>query len=122
MMPSLRHRDFRDAIVDSLIHTVDTPDPQHLKYYPTSITIRSAYIAIPRRSPLRKLLIHMHFFRGLPKWFNKQSNIDFLRDLAGNFLQDRSHFFTRTDHTAAQLAACSYHCYAPENLSYNGSQ
>ena len=74
------------------------------------------------RSDLRKLFIHMHFFRGLPKWFNKQSNIDFLTDLAGNFLQDRSHFFTRTDHTAAQLAACSYHCYAPENLSYNGSQ
>ena len=78
----LQDRDFRDAVIDSLIHAVDTPDAQDLKWYPTSAAIDSAYIGTPEGWPLRKLLVDMHFFHSLPKWFNRESNIDFLRRLA----------------------------------------
>lgn len=107
MLPYLQDRDFREAIVDSLIHAVDTPDPQYLKCYPTSAAIDSAFIGIPEASPLPKLLVDMHFFHSLPEWLDGESNIDFLTYLARKFLQDRSDFFTRTDQATAQLASCS---------------
>jgi hypothetical protein len=118
----LQDRDFRDAVIDSLIHAVDTPDAQDLKWYPTSAAIDSAYIGTPEGWPLRKLLVDMHFFHGLPKWLNEESNVEFLRDLARKFLQDRSDFFTRTDQTTVKLAGYSYHCHGAENTCYNGSQ
>jgi len=49
----LQDRDFRDTVIDSLIHAVDTPDAQDLKWCPTSPAIGSAYICTSEGSPLR---------------------------------------------------------------------
>jgi hypothetical protein len=62
----------------------------------------------------------MHFFHGCADWLNGATNVDFLRDLAKNFLQDREGFVTRTDRTRAQLAGCSYHSHGTENRCYSG--
>jgi hypothetical protein len=115
----LQDRDFKDAIIDSLIHAVDTPDEQDTRWYPRSTTIDRAYRGTPESSPLRKLLVNMLFFHGHADWLDGATNTDFLRDLAKEFLQDRGDFVTRTDRTRSQLAGCSYHSHGTENACYS---
>jgi hypothetical protein len=113
----LQDQNFKDAVIDSL---VDTPDGQDTRWYPRSAAVDRAYKGTPESSPLRKLLVDMHFFHGCADWLNGATNVDFLRDLAKDFLQDREGFVTRTDRTRAQLAGCSYHSHGTENRCYSG--
>ena len=115
----LQDQNFKDAVIDSLVHAVDTPDGQDTRWYPRSAAIDRAYRGTPEGSPLRKLLVDMHFFHGRPDWLDTATNTDFLRDLAKEFLQDREGFVTRTDLTRAQLAGCSYHSHGTENGCHN---
>lgn len=114
----LQDQDFKDAIIDSLIHAVDTPDGQDTRWYPRSAAIDRAYGGTPENSPLRKLLVDMHFFHGHADWLDKATNTDFLRDLAKEFLRDRGDLVTRSDRTKSQLAGCSYHGHGTENACY----
>ncbi|CAK1357272.1 hypothetical protein CB0940_12246 [Cercospora beticola] len=116
---ALQHHDFKDAIIDSLIHAVDTPDEQDTRWYPESATIDRAYRGTPESSPLQKLLVDMHFFHGRAEWLDGATNTDFFRDLAKELLQDRGDFVTRADRTRSQLAGCSYHSHGTENAYYS---
>jgi hypothetical protein len=118
----LQDQDFRDAVLDSLIHAVDTPDGQDVRWYPTATTIDRAYKGTPEGSPLRKLLVDMHFFHGRREWLNGAVNIDFLRDLARDLLDDRGNSFSpKTDRTTARLAGCSYHGHGADHACYSGA-
>lgn len=114
----LQDRDFRDAVIDSLIQAVDTPDAQNKKWYPPPATVDRAYRATPESSPLRRLLVDMYYFHGRPEWLDEASNAEFVRDLARIFLQGRTDNVTRADRTTAKLAGCSYHCHGAENACY----
>jgi len=115
----LQDQNFKDAVIDSLVHAVDTPDGQDTRWYPRSAAVDRAYKGTPESSPLLKLLVDMHFIHGCADWLNGATNADFLRDLAKDFLQDREGFVTRTDRTRAQLAGCSYHSHGTENSCYS---
>jgi hypothetical protein len=114
----LQDQDFKDAIIDSLIHAVDTPDRQDTRWYPRSATIDRAYRGTPENSPLRKLLVDIHFFYGHTDWLDKATNTDFLRDLTKEFLRDRGDLVTRSNRTKSQLASCSYYSHSTENTCY----
>lgn len=115
----LQDQAFRDAVVDCLIDAVDTPDGQDKQWYPSPGAIDRAYRGTPEGSPLRRLLVDMYFFHGRREWLDEATHADFLKDLAGEFLQDRGSFVTRADHTTAQLAGCAYHCHGIENACYS---
>jgi hypothetical protein len=114
----LQDQEFRDALVDCLIHAVDTPDGQDKRWYPTPSAVDRAYRGTPDSSPLRRLLVDMYFFHGRREWLDEATNADFLRDLARDLLQGRGSFASKVDQTTAQLAGCSYHCHGAENLCY----
>jgi hypothetical protein len=115
----LQDQGFKDAIIDSLIYAVDTPDARDTRWYPRSTAVDKTYMGTPESSPLRKLLVDMHFFHGRADWLDGATNIDFLRDLAKAFLQDRGDFVTRADMTRPQQAGCSYHSHGTENVCYS---
>lgn len=117
----LQDQNFKDAVTDSVVHTVNTPDDEDIRWYTRSVTIDRAYRGTPKGSPLRKLLVDMHFFHGRADWLEGATNADFLKDLAKDFLQDREGFVTRTDRTRAQLAGCSYHSHGTENRCYSSA-
>lgn len=56
--------DFKDAIVDALIHTVAAPDEKGMRYYPIAQSVNRAYIGTPKGSPIRRLLVDMYTFHG----------------------------------------------------------
>lgn len=114
----LQDQDFKDAVIDSLVYAVDTPDEQDKKWYPTPSAVDSAYRGTPESSPLRRLMVDMHFFHGHPEWLDETYNTEFLRDVARLFLQDRSDYVTRADRTTAQVAGCTYHCHEAESACY----
>lgn len=117
----LQDQSFKDAVIDSLVHAVDTPDGQNIRWYPKSAAVDRAYSGTPEKSPLRKLLVDMHFFHGHADWLDEPISADFLKDLAKDFLHDREGIVTRTDRTRTQLAGCSYHSHGAKNTCYTGA-
>lgn len=117
----LQDQNFKDAVIDTLAHAVDTPDGQDTRWYPRSAAVDRAYRGTPESSPLRKLLVDMHFFHGRADWLDGATNADFLKDLAKEFLEDREGFVTKTDRTRAQLAGCSYHSHGTEDSCYSSA-
>lgn len=55
---------FKDALIDALIHSVNTTNNDGKNWYPGSSLVNCAYEGTPEGSPLRKLLVDMHMFRG----------------------------------------------------------
>ena len=101
--------DFKDAVVDALIHTVAAPDEKGVRYYPTAQSVNRAYIGTPEGSPIRRLLVDMYTFHGRKDWLEGQRNVDFLADLAGCLLRDRSEHSQALDSTTPEVSGCQYH-------------
>lgn len=101
--------DFRDAVIDALIHTAGSPDEKGTYWYPTGRTVDRAYTGTPEGSPIRRLLVDMHAFHGRRHWLDGQRNVDFLADLAGYLLRDRSEHSQTLDSTTPDVSGCQYH-------------
>ena len=101
--------DFKDAVVDALIHTVVAPDEKGVRYYPTAQSVNRAYIGTPEGSPIRRLFVDMYTFHGRQDWLEGQKNVDFLADLAGCLLRDRSEHSQTLDSTTPEVSGCQYH-------------
>ena len=101
--------DFKDAVIDALIHTVATPDEEGAFWYPTEQLVDRAYTGTPEGSPIRRLLVDMHAFHGKRCWLDGQRNVDFLADLAGYLLRDRSEHSQALDSTTPETSGCQYH-------------
>jgi hypothetical protein len=62
--------DFKDAVIDALIHTIATPDEEGTFWYPTKQLVDRAYTGTPEGSPIRRLLVDMHAFHGKRCWLD----------------------------------------------------
>jgi hypothetical protein len=113
--------EFKDAVLDALIHTVRTPDDEGVCWYPTKHWVDRAYVGTPEGSPLRRLLVDMYSFHGRKDWLDGQKNIDFLVDLAGHLLMDRRAQLHRLpDPTRPEATGCwSYHHHREEEECYS---
>ncbi|KAM0721339.1 hypothetical protein Q7P37_003043 [Cladosporium fusiforme] len=56
--------DFKDAIIDALIHAVAMQDEAGKRWYPTGKWTTQAYSGTPEGSPIRRLLVDMYVFHG----------------------------------------------------------
>lgn len=101
--------DFKDAVVDALIHTVAAPDEKGVRWYPTAQSVDRAYTGTPEGSPIRRLLVDMYTFHGRKDWLDGQKNVDFLADLAGCLLRDKSEHSQVLDSTTPEASGCQYH-------------
>ena len=101
--------DFRDAVIDALIHTAGSPDEKGTYWYPIGRTVDRAYTGTPEGSPIRRLLVDMHAFHSRRHWLDGQRNVDFLADLAGYLLRDRSEHSQTLDSTTPDVSGCQYH-------------
>lgn len=112
--------DFKDAVVDALIHTVAAPDEKGVRYYPTAQSVNRAYIGTPEGLPIRRLLVDMYTFHGRKDWLEGQKNVDFLADLAGCLLRDRSEHSQALDSTTPEVSGCQYHHHdSEESVCYS---
>jgi hypothetical protein len=101
--------DFKDAVIDALIHTVAAPDEKGVHWYPTAQSVDRAYTGTPEGSPIRRLLVDMYTFHGKKDWLDGQRNVDFLADLAGCLLRERSEYSQALDSTTPDVSGCQYH-------------
>lgn len=60
--------DFKDAIIDALIHTVAAPDEKGVHYYPIAQLVNRAYIGTPEGSLICRLFVDMYTFHGRQDW------------------------------------------------------
>lgn len=110
--------DFRDAVIDSVIASIHTLDEKGKYWYLTGSTIDRAYDSTPEGSPLRRLMVDLHYHHSRWAWLNDVKNVDFVKDLAGELYLDRD-CERQVDPTASYLKSCSYHQYGEALLCYS---
>jgi hypothetical protein len=104
----VQNGDFKDAVVDALIKSFAVPDKKGQRWCPAAPWVDRAYAGTPEGSPLRKLLVAMYVIHGNRTWLQGTTNIDFLADLAGRFMEDRK-ALPRPNTTKLDLSPCCYH-------------
>lgn len=118
--------DFKDAVIDILIHAAATPDAKGACWYPTGRLVNLAYTGTPEGSPIRRLLADMYVFHSRRRWLDGQKNVDLLADLAGYLLGDRSEHTQALNSTTPDASGCQYHyhhgkksvCYVAKILNH----
>lgn len=108
---------FKDALIDALIHAVDTPDQNGELLYPEAWMVECVYQGTPEGCPFRRLLVDMHVF-GESEWLNDEKNVDFLRDL-GKRLIDVRKSTVHLDPTRPSASSCQYHHHGTDNGCYS---
>ncbi|KAM0724081.1 hypothetical protein Q7P37_000261 [Cladosporium fusiforme] len=108
--------DFRDAVVDAIIVSINDPGKDDLVRYPSGTTVERAYEGTPEGSPLRKLMVDIYVHHGNRDWLHKVANPDFLRDLAEDLYLGRD--CSPNDPTALHLTGCRYHQHGNDRLCY----
>lgn len=117
----VQDRGFRDAIVDALIHSVATPDANGVCWFPTNGSVDRLYKGTPEGSPMRRLLVDLHVFRGSSKWLEgDQNNAEFTVELARRLI-DREGTQAHLDPTKPNLSSCRYHHHGKEDECYGGA-
>jgi hypothetical protein len=111
--------DFKDAVIDALIHTVAVPDEEGSCWYPTKQLVGRAYTGTPQGSPIRRLLVEMYTFHGRKDWLDGQKNVDFLTDLAECLLRDRREDSRALDSTTPDVSGCQYHHHGEKSECYS---
>lgn len=99
---------FRNAVVDSLIHAVATPDKAGQCWYPGPSMVDKAYKATPEGSPLRRLITTFHLNRSNDNWLRGDMNREFLADLTKCLLRDRKASGQKNP-TRPNISSCQYH-------------
>jgi hypothetical protein len=113
--------DFKDAVLDALVHTVTTPNEKGVCWYPTGNWVHQAYVGTPEGSPIRRLLVDMYTYQGKDDWLYGQKNVDFLADLAGNLLVERRKIQSQQHKgpTSPNANGCKYHHHGKEDQCYS---
>lgn len=119
----VRDGDFKDAVIDALIHTVATPDDNGSCWYPMKKWVTQAYAGTPEGSPIRKLLVDMFMFNGQEDWLEGEDNVDFLVDLGRRLLADREAVQRKRQHTQDPtkpgVSSCQYHHHDQGDACYS---
>jgi hypothetical protein len=112
---------FKDAIIDALIHTVATPDERNVCWFPTKKWVTLAYTGTPKGSPIRRLLVDMFMFNGRDDWMEGEDNVDFLVDLGRRLLADRKadRKKQQMDPTRTSANSCQYHHHGEGGRCYS---
>jgi hypothetical protein len=110
--------DFKDAVIDSVIASINIPGKDGKCWYPVGPVIDRAYEGTPEGSPLRRLMVDIHLHHGRRDWLDRATNIDFVKDLAGDLYVDRD-CKRRVNPTAAHLKSCGYHQHGKDGLCYS---
>lgn len=107
----MRDGNFKDAIIDAMIHSFATRDMQGVRFYSTPSRLNHAWQGTPAGSPLRKLLVDMTILYGNSAWLSGSENIEFLTEL-GKRLLDEKRMRTPQDPTSPispMFNSCQYH-------------
>ncbi|KAM0712238.1 hypothetical protein Q7P37_011332 [Cladosporium fusiforme] len=99
---------FKDAIIDALIHSVSAIDVDGRRWFPAAESVDIAYQGTPEGSQLRRLLLDMHICHGDSKWTVNQKNVEFLADLAGRLLDEKGSLMP-PDFIKINVSSCQYH-------------
>jgi hypothetical protein len=110
---------FKDAVIDSLIASINTPGKDDKCWYPSGSMVDRVYEGTPEGSPLRRLMVDIHVNHGGRKWLEGVTNMDFLKDLAGDLYIDRESETYRANPTASHLKSCGYHHHDEDGLCYS---
>lgn len=115
--------DFKDAVIDALIHTIATPDDEGIRWYPTKKWVTMAYTGTPEGSPLRKFLVDMFTFNGEDKWLEGEDNVEFLVDVGQRLLAERKRADRKKqqpqDPTGPKASSCQYHHHGQGDRCYS---
>jgi hypothetical protein len=109
---------FKDAIVDSILTAINDPGKDGKLWYPGGQIVDRAYEGTPEGSPLRMLMVDIYVKHGSRGLLHKISNIDFVKDLAGDLYIDRK-FSPRLDTIGPKRKNCQYHHHGKERPCYN---
>jgi hypothetical protein len=112
---------FKDAVLDALVHTVTTPNEKGVCWYPTKSWVDQAYVGTPEGSPIRRLLVDMYTYHGKADWLDGQKNVDFLADLAGCLLTKRrnNQQQQQQEPSGPEVNGCKYHHHGEEGGCYS---
>jgi hypothetical protein len=113
---------FKDAVLDALVHTVTTPNEKGVCWYPTKSWVDQAYVGTPEGSPIRRLLVDMYTYHGKADWLDGQKNVDFLADLAGCLLTKRRNNQQQQQQqepSGPEVNGCKYHHHGEEGGCYS---
>jgi hypothetical protein len=113
---------FKDAVLDALVHTVTTPNEKGVCWYPTKSWVDQAYMGTPEGSPIRRLLVDMYTYHGKADWLDGQKNVDFLADLAGCLLTKRRNNQQQQQQqepSGPEVNGCKYHHHGEEGGCYS---
>lgn len=113
--------DFKDAIVDAMIASINTTGKDDKHWYPSGPAVDRAYEGTPEGSPLRKLMVDIHVNHGGREWLEGVTNVEFVKDLAEDLYIDRESTAFRTNPTASHLKSCRYHHHGAEGPCYSES-
>jgi hypothetical protein len=112
---------FKDAVIDTLIHTVTTPDVAGVCWYPTRRLMTRAYAETHEGSPIRRLLVDMYMFHGRDEWVDGQHYVDLLADFAG-YLSVESGADEKdqryVESIRLRVNTCQYHHHSKEDQCY----
>lgn len=100
--------DFKDAVIDAVIASINVRDKTGECWYPCGSTVDRAYEGTPDGSPLRRLMVDIHVHHGGRQWLDGVTSVDFLKDLAGDLYIDRDTSM-RSNPTNSRLKSCGYH-------------
>jgi hypothetical protein len=112
---------FKDAVLDALVHTVTTPNEKGVCWYPTKSWVDQAYMGTPEGSPIRRLLVDMYTYHGKADWLDGQKNVNFLADLAGCLLTKRRNEQQQQQQEppGPDVSGCKYHHHGEEGRCYS---
>jgi hypothetical protein len=85
----LQDGDFKDAVIDSVIASINVPGKDGKCWCPVGPVIDRAYEGTPEGSPLRRRIVDILLHHGHRDWHDRATNIDFVKDLAGDLYVDR---------------------------------
>ncbi|OQN95406.1 hypothetical protein B0A48_18592 [Cryoendolithus antarcticus] len=108
---------FKNALIDALIQSVRALDLSGTPWRPIKRWVDQAYKGTTNGSPLRRLLVDLHAFRGESAWIKGSCNVDFLRYLAERWV-DNQDMPSKLDPTRTDLGSCFYDHHSKANMCY----
>lgn len=112
--------DFKDAILDAIIVSINDPGEDDLFWYPSRTTVERAYEGTPEGLPLRKLMIDIHAHHGSRQWLDGLNYIEFVKDLVGELFVGRQHLLLHNP-SLMHSDGCQYHHHGEYRSCYSAA-
>lgn len=104
----IQDESFRDAVIDSMIVSINTLGKEKKSWYPSGSAVDRAYEGTPEGKPLRKLMVDIYAHRGKPTIARLVQEYQILKDLAGELFVGREDYL-HPDPTGIHRKSCQYH-------------